>query len=288
MIDEYENIFNYFEDKFRIKSFFGDDECFNNSFAQMNKTDEKEIELEKLKTMSTSKKKQESESNTPLEKDIIDKIQNKVNGNESLVLNEELINIHETKKTKKILGRKKHNSGETGIHNKYSGDNIIRKIKSCILNTLSIFINFKIMRTFNGNIGQGIFKKQLLKMKQSQIVNGKNDKKFLKKSLKEIFSDDISSKYTMYPVDHNKNLIENLLNEVDYDKRKIFENLFSLTFIDCLNHFRGSENFDVLQGIEKLDDVCKKFENDDEYLELFKYYIFNFEEIVMNKRTRDR
>ena len=124
-------------------------------------------------------------------------------------------------------------------------------------------------------------------MKQSQIVNGKNDKKFLKKSLKEIFSDDISSKYTMHPVDHNKNLIENLLNEVDYDKRKIFENLFSLTFIDCLNHFRGSENFDVLQGIEKLDDVCKKFENDDEYLELFKYYIFNFEEIVMNKRTRD-
>jgi hypothetical protein len=45
---------------------------------------------------------------------------------------------------KKLLGRKKKNSGEKGVHNKFSEDNIIRKIKPIINNSLREFINIKI------------------------------------------------------------------------------------------------------------------------------------------------
>ena len=298
--DEYYNfLYKNISDEYNIteENLIEDDKynSFNDLTSQINneyyfKKKEKKTDLEKLKTNETINKKQEFTSDLikNQNENIVFVNQIDINGNNLPFLNEELINIPNSQKSKKGLGRKRHNSSERGVHNRYSSDNLIRKVKSHLLNILFGFINCVIMNTFNGNIGQGIYKKQLLKINQGQIVNGKNDKEFLKKNLKDIFSDDISSKYAIFPVDHNKNLIENLLNEEDSDKRKIFEDLFNLAFIDCLKHFRGDKDFDALQGLEKLDNVFEKFEDDDEYLELFKYYVFHFEEVVMNKRTRDR
>ena len=53
--------------------------------------------------------------------------------------NEKAFLINDNKKGEKIekehlkFGRKKKNSSETGKHNKYSGDNLIRKCKACII-----------------------------------------------------------------------------------------------------------------------------------------------------------
>ena len=46
----------------------------------------------------------------------------------------------------KLLGRKTKNSGETGKHNKYSEDNMIRKIKVLFRDDLLDFINNKIKK----------------------------------------------------------------------------------------------------------------------------------------------
>ena len=139
-----------------------------------------------------------------------------------------------------LLGRKKKNSNIKGNHNKFSGDNIIKKIKSNLLIRLAKFINIKIRKIYNNNIGYGIFQKQLLKMNQRQIVNSKDNKLFIFKTLKEIFSDDISTKYVSYSITHNKDLIQELINERDEEKRIKFNKLFNLTFFDCLKHFRGN------------------------------------------------
>ena len=188
---------------------------------------------------------------------------------------------------KKIaLGRKRKNSNEKGIHNKYSEDNILRKIKSNLLNILYHFINMFIYEIYEGNIGKGIFKKQLLKMNQRQILDSKNNKDFLNKKLKYIFSENISEKYTYFPLEFNKNLIQELLNEYDEEKRKNLENLFDLTFLDCLLHFRGDKKIDILQGLESLEDLCQKFEEDKEYLESFRYSVFQFENIILRKKNR--
>ena len=60
----------------------------------------------------------------------------------------------------------------------------------------------------------------------------------MNKTLEEIFSDKISGRYTNYPPDHNKKLIQSLLNETDENKKIYFQKIFGLTFIDCLKHFR--------------------------------------------------
>ena len=193
-----------------------------------------------------------------------------------------------TSKSKKcFLGRKKKNSNEIGKHSKYCQDNIIKKIKSFLLYFLKIFINSLIYKIYNGDIGKGIFIKELKIINQRQIIYSKNDKEFIYKTLKDIFSDNISKKYTNYLPQHNKYLIEKLLNEEDYEKRVIFQKLFSLTFLDCLMHFRGDKQLIQLDGLKTIDDINKDFEDDLEYLELFKYYVIHFEEIIMKKRKRN-
>ena len=197
---------------------------------------------------------------------------------------------NEKKKDKKSptkKGRKKKSSQENEKHNKYYEDNIIRKIKAIILSSLSSFINSIINKVYNGNIGKGIFKKELLKMNQNQVINLKSDKEFINKELKDIFSNDISTKFSSFLPNHNKYVIEKLLSENDIEKRKIFENIFSLTFLECIMHIRGTKYYKELEGLESLDNICKQFEDDNDYVELFKYYVFHFEEIIMNKKHRN-
>ena len=186
------------------------------------------------------------------------------------------------------LGRKRKNSKSKGLHNKYSGDNIIRKIKSTLLSDLINYINSLIYKSYNGQINQGILKKELKKMDQSQIKNVKENKEFLYKKLKDIFSFDISGRYTNFLYGHNKNLINELLNEKDEEKRMKFENIFNLTFLDCLNHFSGKKYFKDIEGLKSLDEESKKYEDDLDYYELFRKYVNDFEDIIMRKKSRNR
>ena len=125
-------------------------------------------------------------------------------------------------------------------------------------------------------------------MNQSQIINSKYNREFLNKSLKEIFSEDVSTKYTNYKPGHNRRIIKDLLDEKNLDKQTLFINLFDLKFLDCVKHIRGENQNNLLNGLASLDDLCGKFENDEEYLEFFRYYTNNLETIIENKRRRNR
>ena len=186
------------------------------------------------------------------------------------------------------LGRKRKNSNEKGAHNKYSKDNLIKKCKSILLNNLSNFINNYIKKIYKDNNNKKKIKRQLLKLNQEIISDTKNSKELLNKTLKEIFSQDISKKYKKYEKNYNKNLIDDLLNEENEEKRKKFNALFDLSFSKYLNHIRGSKKIDILQGLKSLDIICNKFEGDNEYLGEIKYYINNFVEIISTQRNRKK
>ena len=127
-----------------------------------------------------------------------------------------------------------------------------------------------------------------MKMNQSQIINSrvKYNQSFLYKTLKEIFSENLSLRCSKYKIDHNKNLINELLNEKDKIKQIFFNDLFSLTFLDCINHFRGSKNIYCLEGLPNYNEICQNLNGDDDYKESFKCYIDNFENIIKNKKSR--
>ena len=187
-----------------------------------------------------------------------------------------------------LIGNKRERI-KTGKHTKYSDDNIRRPCKHIILTNLFDFINKKISEQYNNNIGKGIYIKKLLIINQEQKCNSKSkfNKEFLNKSLKDIFSENISKRYT-YPLDHNKNLINRLMNEKDEKKRIYFNNLFNLTFLECLKHFRGDYNISELEGLNGLNEIKKKYENDSDYLNLLNYYFLNFEDITNKKRINEK
>ena len=110
------------------------------------------------------------------------------------------------------------------------------------------------------------------------------------KKLIAIFSDDISSKYSRFPTNHNKELIKSLINEKDEKKKIIFCKIFNISFVDCLNHFRGSKTIEELEGISNLDNYLKskKMNANEEYSNLFKYFVNNYEKVIMEKKSKIR
>ena len=195
-------------------------------------------------------------------------------------------------KEKKTLGRKRKENEGLGEHNKFSDDNIIRKIKHVILDNVMKFINKKIKLIYFYRNEKILKDMELFKLKLKQNLSSKSEynKGFLDKKLGEIFSDDISSKYSRYPSSHNRELIKSLLNEEEERRRIIFCKLFNLTFADCLNHFRGSKKFEELEGLSNLDNYLKskKMVNNKEYCDVFKYFVTDYERVIMGKKSRNR
>lgn len=199
-------------------------------------------------------------------------------------------NDNSNNKEKKLGRKTKSSENKTGGHDKFSDDNLIRKIKCILLDIISTFINSLLKVFYENNIGKGENRKELLKMNQSQIISSKADynKDFLKKTLKIIFSEKISSKYNKYDKKHNEKLIEKLLNEENEEIRYNFEQIFNLTFLDCLEHIRGSNYINILNGLPALNDICEKFGNDPDYVGKFKNYVEKFEDIIASKKVRNR
>ena len=190
----------------------------------------------------------------------------------------------------KNVGRKRKRPCVNGkTHDKFADDNLRRKIKHLVLESLFIFINKKIKEICKNNNNKGNFEIQLLKINKKQKSEAKieHDKEFLKKSLGDIFSVNITEKYKNYPLNQNKQIINFLKNTEKFGNPEYFRNLFNLSFLKCLKHYRGDENILELEGLEGIEIIKDKFKEDKDYIKNLEYYIMNFETIINNKKGRE-
>jgi len=209
--------------------------------------------------------------------------------------NNELTNENETNNLKnednqvlkKKRGRATKKENKEEAHTKYSDDNVRRKCKHIVIQNIMNFINQKISEKVV-NIGKGMFIKKLLIINQTQIADAtiKFNRLFLLKTLSEIFSEDISKRYTNYLPDHNKYVISSLINHQDENVKNYFIKLFNLKFIDCLKHFRGSIIIPELSGMTPFNELDIKSESDEDYYQVLSYYMMNYEIVLTNKRKR--
>ena len=195
------------------------------------------------------------------------------------------INISNEKNEDNNLNKKRKRNNNK---NYFNSDKIIKKIRVSILNAIIRFINKKIEKDFNNYLGIGISMKQFLQISKKDLSHSKInfDKEFLRKTLKEILSFNISEKYSNYIPTHNKNLVNYLLN-LD-NKGENYKKLFELTFLDCIEYIRGTKYIDILDGLNKIDDLIKyeKYIDEDE-MENFKHYLLNYESILIGKKARN-
>jgi hypothetical protein len=197
------------------------------------------------------------------------------------------------KEEKKKYGRKKKLNEGLGEHNKFSDDNLLRRSKHFALDSVLNFINKKIKILYSNESPNILKKKQLLKLSQKSAETSKVEynKIFIYKTLESIFAEDVSTRYSRYNINHNKNLIENLLNEKDEKKRITFTKIFKLTFLECLKHFRGNIFIEELDGMKKFEDYLNETDfgyNSDEYKKILKIFIHNYEKIIMEKNPRKK
>ena len=114
-------------------------------------------------------------------------------------------------------------------------------------------------------------------------------KEFINKTLKDILSEKITKRIKYYKEDHNKSVIEKVLQE----KKDKFENLFNITFIECLEHFIGIKQYNELKGLtvfnECKDKIVKKYKKDGEnYYQNLKIFMKEFKERINNAKPRQK
>ena len=197
------------------------------------------------------------------------------------------------KNSNNVVGRKKKSDESPSIHNKFSDDNLMRRCKHIILESILSFINKKIDKIYSKENKDILNQMKLFKLSQNVDKTSKVEyyKLLFNKSLQSIFSEDISKRYSKFNPNHNKNIIEKLMNEKIETKRIIFSKIFNLTFMDCLNHFRGTDYIEELDGMKKLNEYLLEKDfgaYDQEYRNILQYFIENYEYIINDKGSRRR
>jgi hypothetical protein len=215
--------------------------------------------------------------------------------------------IEDKKEETKIKrGRKATNNRNGKEHNKMSSDNIIKKIKAKLFMYLLIFLNNMINKSNEK-------KNRLYKLDYKFItqLNKNIDIKYLKMPLKDLFSLDISTRYTKMSPDKNQQLIQKIINHKvyveDYDT-VIF--VFNMTFMEWLELFTCKKDINDLKNqykqynninFEKIGEniVCvdnllgniledKKQKKEENYFSSFIFYIYNYERWFAVKSSRTR
>jgi len=220
-------------------------------------------------------------------------------------IKDEFFNMQDSSDLKNEIKEKNNNYLKASLygdnsrnkHTRFSDDNVRRKCKVLVLNYLKDFINEKLASIYRSNQNKEIKKPKLLILNKNQVANSKikDNKDLLKKSLAEIFSDSISTKYNNSPENSNEILIHGLMNEQDEAKRIFFQRLFNLNFLECVDHFVNKNPNEILKGLITFDQMKnnplelkkkKIVKGDDNYLDILEYYLNNYEKILDGKKPR--
>lgn len=269
-----------------------------------------------------------------IKEQIFPKLKIKKEIKESFILNENLLNLEKamsdntyfSKKTrkrgllkpkedlKKKRGRKTIDDHSNSNHNKESQDNIIKKIKSKLFEYLLKFINSLLniilknnLKNFNNNKNKREEKEQLIKkIEYKTIVDDtqrKNNLKFLQMPLKDLFSNNISSKYSTKNKNLNKNIIKELLTKEKDNEIIMF--VLNMTFGDWLDIFIYKKELSELKlfnidnykikiisdSFERIDKLLEEIYNlnfGNNYFSFFVYLIYNYERWFFIKQGRQR
>ena len=176
-------------------------------------------------------------------------------------------------------------------HDKFKEDNVIKKIKTSFIAKTMNYINKEYGIYLNKHNIKKIGKliKRISPTMSTRIKKEKNLKWFDSK-LKDIFSDNISSKYSKCPGDYNKRQIEQIYKE---NEAKNVIRILDKKVRDMYNIYSKDiklEGFLTLEDDLKIQkELMKKNEEEeiDYYLEKYQNIAQNLEKIFLDKKSRN-
>ena len=204
--------------------------------------------------------------------------------------------IFNIKKENKKLGRiKKTKKNIKGKHNKFKEDNIIQKIKASLLDKIYKYINrqhekFLLENSQDLKLATRLLKR--IKPDETKKIKTSDNLTWLALKLKDLFSMELSSKYSKYEKNYNKKQIE-ILYKKNQDKNTIaiLEKTVREMLFDFCNDVDiiGFETLkdDLAQRREKMKQENEKDEEIERYLEIYEKTARNLEQIFLNKKQRN-
>ena len=196
-------------------------------------------------------------------------------------------------KINKKIGRIKSNSTLKGVHNKLSQDNIIRKIKGRFLEKLRLYINTEYRKYFfkkNKNSAKIINWLKKINPKVSRKIKKEENLKWFKSKINEIFSENVSLRYSLYSPNSNKKKIERLISVNEAKNVIDILNTDIETFYDKYINDEKIEGFKTLKNdIEELKTYMEKTNQEKikEYLSKYEYTAKNLKKIFRQKNSRN-
>ena len=197
---------------------------------------------------------------------------------------------------KKNPGRKKKNSGEIGIHNKFSKDNMMRKLKNKVIESARRLIN-KMIKIESGEEYKYLGEMRKIQGVFCQELNIKFNFWFYVQKLKTIFQFKMSTKYSKGDFDSNAQLISKIYSEKYKNKFPRTIKLLDMMFHQYLHEiFLGEKNwtneFEISEednqfGINYfLKNKLDENKNDLFYLEKMNKLAIKYELFFLNKNPR--
>ena len=193
---------------------------------------------------------------------------------------------NEIKLKKRERGRKPKKIGNKTKHDKWTPDNILRKIKGKLINEYIITFLNKILKPQDKNLSVKLVK--LNHKKYISIVQKKTELKYLYMTLEDLFSEE----------EHNKSIFQKLEKN---DTINFVLNLTYNDFIDLFTHKQTIEEInytklrdnkvikDNLPGVEAmLTDLLEERDDNIDYSLLVIFYLFNLERSIIMKQDRKK
>ena len=203
---------------------------------------------------------------------------------------------YKEERIKKNPGRKKKNSGEIGIHNKFSKDNMMRKLKNKVIESARRLIN-KMIKIESGEEYKYLGEMRKIQGVFCQELNIKFNFWFYVQKLKTIFQFKMSTKYSKGDFDSNSQLISKIYSEKYKNKFPRTIKLLDMMFHQYLHEiFLGEKNwtneFEISEednqfGINYfLKNKLDENKNDLFYLEKMNKLAIKYELFFLNKNPR--
>ena len=203
---------------------------------------------------------------------------------------------YKEERIKKNPGRKKKNSGEIGIHNKFSKDNMMRKLKNKVMESARRLIN-KMIKIESGEEYKYLGEMRKIQGVFCQELNIKFNFWFYVQKLKTIFQFKMSTKYSKGDFDSNAQLISKIYSEKYKNKFPRTIKLLDMMFHQYLHEiFLGEKNwtneFEISEednqfGINYfLKNKLDENKNDLFYLEKMNKLAIKYELFFLNKNPR--
>lgn len=175
-----------------------------------------------------------------------------------------------SEKDKTLRGRKRDNHSKGKIHDRNSDNNCIVKIKTYVIEAVREFINKKIKEEYDK---KHKFIGEFKKISPKNYTNNSADHLFVNKTIREIFSLNVSEKYSTFGEDYNRNLIKKLVE----GKANGVLKYLGKTFIEFVEHFSGVNVNEDFEGLKTINDFkTEKVGNDADYFEYIENVALNF------------